>query len=83
MLIILTQLFGGEETIVSGRPRASTHMVGAAFVPLEIRRLLSGALTLATELESAANATTVAEYRELTIARFDLSSIAEPIGTSA
>lgn len=75
-LMVLTQFFGGEEPIAPDRPRASIRMVGAAFVPLAVRRLLSGALTLATDAESAANVTTVAEYRELIVARFDLASLA-------
>ena len=75
-LIVLTQFFGGEEPIVPGRPRASFLLVGVAFVPLAVRRLLSGALTLATDPAAAANVTTVAEYRELTIAHFDLASLA-------
>ncbi len=75
-LMVLTQFFGGEEPIAPDRPRASIRLVGAAFVPLAVRRLLSGALTLATDPESAANVTTVAEYRELIVARFDLASMA-------
>ena len=75
-LMVLTQFFGGEEPIAPDRPRASIRLVGAAFVPLAVRRLLSGAFTLATDPESAANVTTVAEYRELIVARFDLASLA-------
>lgn len=75
-LMVLTQFFGGEEPIAPDRPRASIRLVGAAFVPLAVRRLLSGALTLATDAESAANVITVAEYRELIVARFDLASLA-------
>ena len=75
-LMVLTQFFGGEEPIAPDRPRASIRLVGAAFVPLAVRRLLSGALTLATDAESAANVTTVAEYRDLIVARFDLASLA-------
>ena len=75
-LMVLTQFFGGEEPIAPDRPRASIRLVGAAFVPLAVRRLLSGALTLATDPASAANVTTVAEYRELIVARFDLASLA-------
>ena len=74
-LTVLTQFFGGEEPIAPDRPRASIRLVGAAFVPLAVRRLLSGALTLATDPASTANATTVAEYRELTVAHFDLASL--------
>ncbi len=76
-LMVLTQFFGGEEPTPSDRPRASIRLVGVAFVPLAMRRLLSGALTLATDPESAANATTVAEYRELIVMRFDLVSLAD------
>ena len=75
-LMVLTQFFGGEEPIAPDRPRASIRLVGAAFVPLAVRRLLSGALTLATDAESAANVTTVAEYRDIIVARFDLASLA-------
>ena len=75
-LMVLTQFFGGEEPVAPDRPRASIRLVGVAFVPLAVRRLLSGALTLATDPASAANVTTVAEYRELIIARFDLASLA-------
>ena len=75
-LMVLTQFFGGEEPIAPDRPRASIRLVGVAFVPLAVRRLLSGALTLATDPESAANVTTVAAYRELLVARFDLASLA-------
>lgn len=75
-LTVLAQFFGGEEPIAPDRPRASIRLVGAAFVPLAVRRLLSGTLTLATDPESAANVTTVAEYRELIVARFDLASLA-------
>ena len=75
-LMVLTQFFGGEEPIASNRPRASIRLVGVAFVPLAVRRLLSGGLTLATDPESAANATTVAEYRDLIVAHFDLASLA-------
>lgn len=74
-LMVLSLFFGGEEPNVPDRPRASIRLVGVAFVPLALRRLLSGAITLATDPESAANATTVAEYRELTVARFDLASL--------
>ena len=74
-LMVLTQFFGGEEPIAPDRPRASIRLVGVAFVPLAVRRLLSGALTLATDPESAANVTTVAAYRELIVARFDLASL--------
>ena len=74
-LMVLTQFFGGEEPIAPDRPRASIRLVGAAFAPLALRRLLSGALTLATDAESAANVTTVAEYRDLIVARFDLASL--------
>lgn len=75
-LMVLAQFFGGEEPIAPDRPRASIRLVGVAFLPLAVRRLLSGALTLATEAESAANVTTVAEYRDLIVARFDLASLA-------
>ena len=74
-LMVLTQFFGGEEPVAHNRPRASIRLVGIAFVPISIRRLLSGALTLATDPESAANVTTVAEYRDLIIVRFDLASL--------
>lgn len=74
-LIVLALFFGGEEPTAPDRPRASIRLVGVAFAPLAVRRLLSGALTLATDPESAANATTVAEYRELVVARFDLASL--------
>ena len=74
-LMVLALFFGGEEPTAPDRPRASIRLVGVAFAPLALRRLLSGALTLATDPASAANATTVAEYRELTVARFDLASL--------
>ncbi len=75
-LMVLALFFGGEEPTAPDRPRASIRLVGVAFVPLAVRRLLSGALTVATDPESAANATTVAEYRDLIVARFDLASLA-------
>jgi len=74
-MMVLTQFFGGEEPVDHNRPRASIRLVGIAFVPIALRRLLSGALTLATEPDSAANVTTVAEYRELIVVRFDLVSL--------
>ena len=75
-LLVLAQFFGGEERRLPDRPRASVHLVATAFVPLALRRLLAGGVTLATDPLAAANATTVAAYREHTIARFDLAALA-------
>lgn len=74
-LLVLTQFFGGEEQRLPERPRASPRLVAAAFAPLALRRLLSGGVTLAGDPAAAANATTVAAYRERTIARFDLAAL--------
>lgn len=76
-LLVLTQFFGGEEQRLPERPRASPRLVAAAFAPLALRRLLSGGLTLAGDPAAAANATTVAAYRERTIVRFDLAALAD------
>ena len=76
-LLVLAQFFGGEERRLPGRPRASIRLVAAAFAPLALRRLLAGGLTLATDPAAAANVTTVAAYRERTIARFDLAALAD------
>ena len=69
-LLVLAQFFGGEERRLPDRPRASIHLVATAFVPLALRRLLAGGVTLTTDPLAAANVTTVAAYREHTIARF-------------
>ena len=76
-LLVLAQFFGGEEQHIPGRPRASIRLVAAAFAPLALRRLLSGGMTLALDPAAAANVTTVAAYRERTIARFDLAALAD------
>lgn len=76
-LLVLTQFFGGEEQRLPGRPRASIRLVAAAFAPLALRRLLAGGVTLAIDPAAAGNATTVAVYRERTIARFDLAALAD------
>lgn len=74
VLLVLAQFFGGEERRLPDRPRASVHLVAAACVPLALRRLLAGGVTLATDPAAAANVTSVAAYREHTIARFDLAA---------
>ena len=80
-LLVLAQFFGGEEPRVPGRPRASIRLVAAAFAPLALRRLASGAVTLAAvdPVSAAANATTVAAYRERATVRFDLAALADGI----
>ena len=75
-LLVLAQFFGGEERRLPDRPRASVHLVATAFVPLALRRLLAGGVTLAGDPLAAANVTTVAAYREHAIARFDLAALA-------
>ena len=64
-----------------GRPRASILLVASAFAPLALRRLASGAVTLAAidPASAAASATTVAAYRERAAVRFDLASLADGI----
>ena len=76
-LLVLAQFFGGEEQRLPDRPRASIRLVAAALAPLALRRLLSGGVTLASDPAAAANVTTVAAFREHTIARFDLAALAE------
>lgn len=76
-LLVLTQFFGGEEQRLPERPRASIRLVAAAFAPLALRRLATGGVTLAIDPAAAANATTVAAYRERAIARFDLAALAD------
>ena len=73
-LIVLALFFGGEEPTAPDRPRASS--VWSALHSCARRTAAAvGALTLATDPESAANATTVAEYRESITVRFDLASL--------
>ena len=76
-LLLLAQFFGGEEQHHPGGPRVSIRLVAAAFAPLALRRLLSGGVTLTTDQAAAANVTTVAAYRERSIARFDLAALAD------
>jgi hypothetical protein len=80
-LLVLAQFLGGEEPRVPGRPRASIRLVAVAFAPLALRRLASGAVTLAVidPAAAAASATTVAAYRERATVRFDLAALAEGI----
>jgi len=76
-LLVLAQFLGGEEPRSPGRPRASIRLVAVAFAPLALRRLLSGAVTLAAidPAGAAAGATTVAAYRERATVRFDLAAL--------
>ena len=80
-LLVLAQFLGGEEPRVPGRPRASIRLVAVAFAPLALRRLLSGAVTLAAidPAWAAAGATTVAAYRERATVRFDLAALVDAI----
>ena len=80
-LLVLAQFLGGEEPRVPGRPRASIRLVAVAFAPLALRRLASGAVTMAAidPAAAAAGATTVAAYRERATVRFDLAALAEGI----
>ena len=82
---MLAQFLGGEEPRVPGRPRASIRLVAVAFAPLALRRLLSGAATLAAidPAWAAAGATTVAAYRERATVRFDLASLVDGIPAGA
>ena len=84
-LLVLAQFLGGEEPRVPGRPRASIRLVAVAFAPLALRRLLSGAATLAAidPAWAAAGATTVAAYRERATVRFDLASLVDGIPAGA
>ena len=80
-LVVLAQFFGGEEPRVPGRPRASIRLVAVAFAPLALRRLVSGALTLAAidPASAAAGAATVAAYRERTTVRFGLAALVDAL----
>ena len=79
--LVLAQFLGGEEPRVPGRPRTSVRLVAVAFAPLALRRLASGAVTLAAidPAAAAAGATTVAAYRERATVRFDLAALADGV----
>ncbi|MDE0217619.1 MAG: YIP1 family protein [Spirochaetaceae bacterium] len=79
--LVLAQFFGGEEPRVPGRPRPSIRLVAVAFAPLALRRLASGAATLAVidPAAAAAGATTVAAFRERATVRFDLAALVDAI----
>ena len=80
-LLVLAQFLGGEEPRVPGRPRGSIRLVAVVFAPLALRRLVSGAVTLAAidPVAAAASATTVAAYRERATVRFDLAALVDAI----
>jgi hypothetical protein len=71
---VTSQFFGGqEEKTRRGRPSWTLFLV--AWLPLALRRLLSGILLTLRSPDAASNALTLADYRRLSAVRFDLYSL--------
>jgi hypothetical protein len=74
---VASQFFGGQEER-HGRDRPSWTLFLAAFIPLALRKLLSGVVMTLRSPDAAANALTLADYRKLSTVRFDLFSLLLP-----
>jgi hypothetical protein len=71
---VAAQFFGGQEEKTSrGRPSATLFLV--AWLPLSLRKLLSGILMSLRNPDAASNALSLADYRRLSAVRFDLFSL--------
>ncbi len=72
--VVVSQFFGGQEERHGGaRPSWTLFLV--AFVPLALRKLAAGIVMSLRNPDAAANALTLADYRRLSAARFDLVSL--------
>jgi len=72
--MVVSQFFGGQEDRHGGdRPSLTLFLI--AFIPLALRKLLSGAVLALRRPDAAANALTLAEYRRLSAIRFDFFSL--------
>ena len=71
---VAAQFFGGQEE-KTGRGRPSWTLYLVAWLPLALRRLLSGILMSMRSPDAASNALTLADYRRLSAVRFDLYSL--------
>jgi hypothetical protein len=72
--LVVAQFFGGQEDRHAGfRPSWKLFLV--AFVPLALRKLAEGVVMSLRNPDAAANALTLADYRTLSAARFDLLSL--------
>jgi len=71
---VVSQFFGGQEER-GGGARPSWTLFLVAFIPLALRKLASGIVMSVRNPDAAANALTLADYRTLSIARFDLVSL--------
>jgi len=72
--LVAAQFFGGQEERGDGR-RPSWTLFLVAFVPLALRKLAAGVVMSLRNPDAAANALTLADYRTLSAARFDLLSL--------
>lgn len=72
--IVASQFIGGQEER-HGRDRPSWTLFLMAFLPLALRRLLSGVLMSLRNPDAAANALTIADYRRLSAVHFDFFSL--------
>jgi hypothetical protein len=76
--IVVAQFIGGQEER-HGRDRPSWTLFLMSFLPLALRKLLSGILMTLRNPDAAANALTLADYRALSQVRFDFFSLL-PLG---
>jgi hypothetical protein len=72
--IVVAQFIGGQEER-HGRDRPSWTLFLLAFLPLALRRLLSGIVMSLRNPDVAANALTMADYRRLSAVHFDFYSL--------
>ena len=72
--IVVSQFIGGQEER-HGRDRPSWTLCLMSFVPLALRKLLSGILMSLRNPDAAGNALTMADYRRLSAVRFDFFSL--------
>jgi hypothetical protein len=72
--IVVAQFIGGQEER-HGRDRPSWTLFLMSFVPLALRKLLSGILMSLRNPDAAANALTMADYQRLSAVHFDFFSL--------
>jgi hypothetical protein len=71
---VASQFFGGQEER-RGKDRDSWTLFLIAFIPVALRKLAEGIVMSLRDPEAAGNALTLADYRRLSAAHFDLSSL--------
>jgi hypothetical protein len=72
--MVASQFFGGQEDR-HARPRPSWVLFQVAFIPLALRKLLSGLLLMFGSAAAASNALTLSDYRRLSMPKLDFYSL--------